>query len=161
VSVEDRLAAASRRLKLMRAFGKQLQSLRAQADLSPQHLAERCSLPVSVVTRAEKGQTDPRLTLVQTLAMGLQVALSVLVEPPGYSPTAGLSRDSSKDRILSHREREVVRLIAAGFTNPQIAEELQVSLRTVKTYRARATRKLSIRSRVEITAYARRTGLAD
>src|SRR5579859_6175601 len=43
---------------------------------------------------------------------------------------------------LSEREREVVRLIANGYTNPQIAEQLHVAERTVKTYRARATEKL-------------------
>ena len=62
---------------------------------------------------------------------------------------------------LSDREREVVRLIANGYTNPQIAEQLQVAERTVKTYRARAIEKLGFSSRAEITAYVRRMGLAD
>ena len=62
---------------------------------------------------------------------------------------------------LSEREREVVKLIANGYTNPQIAEQLQVAERTVKTYRARAIEKLGFSSRAEITAYVRRTGLAD
>ena len=62
---------------------------------------------------------------------------------------------------LSEREREVVRLIANGFTNPQIAEQLHVAERTVKTYRARAIEKLGFSSRAEITAYARRLGLVD
>jgi two-component system, NarL family, response regulator NreC len=62
---------------------------------------------------------------------------------------------------LSEREREVVRLIANGYTNPQIAEQLHVAERTVKTYRARAIEKLGFSSRAEITAYVRRVGLAD
>jgi two-component system response regulator NreC len=62
---------------------------------------------------------------------------------------------------LSDREREVVRLIAMGHTNPQIAEQLHVAERTVKTYRARAIEKLGFSSRAEITAYARRLGLVD
>jgi two-component system, NarL family, response regulator NreC len=62
---------------------------------------------------------------------------------------------------LSEREREVVRLIAMGHTNPQIAEQLHVAERTVKTYRARAIEKLGFSSRAEITAYARRLGLVD
>src|SRR5712691_12175371 len=44
--------------------------------------------------------------------------------------------------VLSDREREVVRLIANGYTNPEIAEQLNVAERTVKTYRARAIEKL-------------------
>jgi two-component system, NarL family, response regulator NreC len=70
--------------------------------------------------------------------------------------------DSPEDGIvLSDREREVVRLIALGHTNPQIAEHLHVAERTVKTYRARAVEKLGFSSRADITAYARRSGLAD
>jgi two-component system response regulator NreC len=63
--------------------------------------------------------------------------------------------------LLSDREREVVRMIALGHTNPEIAEELHVAERTVKTYRARAIEKLGFSSRAEITAYARRIGLVD
>jgi DNA-binding NarL/FixJ family response regulator len=70
--------------------------------------------------------------------------------------------ESPEDGIaLSEREREVVRLIAMGHTNPQIAEQLHVAERTVKTYRARAVEKLGFSSRAEITSYARRTGLVD
>ncbi len=63
--------------------------------------------------------------------------------------------------VLSDREREVVRLIALGHTNPEIAESLHVAERTVKTYRARAIEKLGVSSRAEITAAARKLGLVD
>jgi two-component system response regulator NreC len=63
--------------------------------------------------------------------------------------------------VLSDREREVVKLIANGYTNPEIAERLNVAERTVKTYRARAIEKLGFSSRAEITAYVRKVGLAD
>jgi two-component system response regulator NreC len=68
---------------------------------------------------------------------------------------------SSDGVVLSEREREVVRLIANGYTNPQIAEQLHVAERTVKTYRARAIEKLGFSSRAEITAYVRRIGLVE
>jgi two-component system, NarL family, response regulator NreC len=61
---------------------------------------------------------------------------------------------------LSERESEVITLIADGFTNPEIAEQLKVAERTVKTYRARAIEKLGISSRAEITAYVRRSGVS-
>ena len=63
--------------------------------------------------------------------------------------------------VLSDREREVVRLIALGHTNPEIAQRLHVAERTVKTYRARAIEKMGVSSRAEITAFARRLGLVD
>jgi two-component system response regulator NreC len=62
---------------------------------------------------------------------------------------------------LSERELEVIRLVADGYTNPEIAERLEVAERTVKTYRARAIEKLGFSSRAEITAYVRRSGLSD
>lgn len=70
--------------------------------------------------------------------------------------------DGATDGVaLSEREREVVRLIANGYTNPEIAEQLNVAERTVKTYRARAIEKLGFSSRAEITAYVRRIGLVE
>jgi two-component system response regulator NreC len=63
--------------------------------------------------------------------------------------------------VLSDREREVVKLIANGYTNPEIADQLHVAERTVKTYRARAIEKLGFSSRAEITAYVRRIGLSE
>jgi two-component system response regulator NreC len=70
-------------------------------------------------------------------------------------------QDASGGVELSEREREVVRLVANGYTNPEIAEQLHVAERTVKTYRARAIEKLGFSSRSELTAYARRVGLVD
>jgi two-component system response regulator NreC len=64
-----------------------------------------------------------------------------------------------EDVALSEREAEVINLIADGFTNPEIADQLKVAERTVKTYRARAIEKLGISSRAEITAYVRRSGV--
>jgi two-component system response regulator NreC len=70
-------------------------------------------------------------------------------------------QNASDGVVLSEREREVVKLIANGYTNPEIADKLNVAERTVKTYRARAIEKLGFSSRAEITAYVRRVGLAD
>jgi two-component system response regulator NreC len=68
---------------------------------------------------------------------------------------------AGEDAALSVREREVVRLIAAGYTNSEIAEQMHIAERTVKTYRARAIEKLGFSSRAEITAYVRRLGLNE
>ena len=81
---------------------------------------------------------------------------------PRLGALMATGEESSTDGVvLSEREREVVRLIANGFTNPQIAEQLHVAERTVKTYRARAIEKLGFSSRAEITAYVRRVGLSE
>ena len=60
---------------------------------------------------------------------------------------------------LTPREQEVHRLIAAGLTNPQIAERLCVSESTVKTHVAEIKRKLGRATRAElVAAYHRTTG---
>ena len=59
---------------------------------------------------------------------------------------------------LSDREEEVLRLIARGFTNRQIAERLDVSVKTVETHKARAMEKLGVDSRAGIVAHAIQAG---
>lgn len=55
---------------------------------------------------------------------------------------------------LSERESEVLRLIALGHANKEIAEHLNVSVKTVETFKTRATEKLGLRSRVDIVRHA-------
>ena len=62
---------------------------------------------------------------------------------------------------LSEREREVLRLIALGSTNSEIAEQLYVSIRTVETHRAHIQQKLDIRTRAELVRFAREAGVLD
>jgi two-component system response regulator NreC len=94
-------------------------------------------------------------------AFRLAVAGGNYLHPRLGAQLAAGEHGGSDEVALSDREREVVRLIANGYTNPQIAEQLHVAERTVKTYRARAIEKLGFSSRAEITAYVRRVGLAD
>jgi DNA-binding NarL/FixJ family response regulator len=60
--------------------------------------------------------------------------------------------------VLSEREEEVLRLIARGFTNREIAAQLDVSVKTVETHKARAMEKLGCDSRAAIVGYAIRRG---
>jgi len=55
---------------------------------------------------------------------------------------------------LSARETEVVRLIAWGYTNKEIAAQLDLSVKTVETHKANAMHKLGVRSRIDIVRYA-------
>lgn len=60
---------------------------------------------------------------------------------------------------LTEREFDVLRLIAAGYTNRQIAEELILSLGTVKTYSSHIYGKLNVENRTQATIAARKLGL--
>jgi two-component system response regulator NreC len=62
---------------------------------------------------------------------------------------------------LSEREVEVLRLIALGHTNAEIAEQLFLSVRTVETHRAHIQQKLSLASRAELVRYALDRGLMN
>jgi two-component system response regulator NreC len=88
---------------------------------------------VEAVKRAAAGDTylNPRL--------GARVA----AEPPPGSPDG-----------LSEREVEVLRMIALGHTNAEVAEHLHLSVRTVETHRAHIQQKLRLGSRSELVRYA-------
>src|SRR6185437_13521515 len=60
---------------------------------------------------------------------------------------------------LSEREVDVLRLIALGHTNAEIAEQLFLSVRTVETHRAHIQQKLNLSSRAELVGYALKRGL--
>jgi ATP/maltotriose-dependent transcriptional regulator MalT len=60
---------------------------------------------------------------------------------------------------LSTRELEVLRLMATGMSNPQIAAELVIALSTVKTHVNRIYAKLDVRNRAQAIVRAREAGL--
>lgn len=62
---------------------------------------------------------------------------------------------------LTPRELQVIKLIAEGHTNQQIAEALTISKKTVERHRANMLEKLGMRDRVELTRYAIRRGLIE
>lgn len=65
----------------------------------------------------------------------------------------------SPHQMLSDREFHVLRLLAAGKTNREVAGELALSAKTVSTYRTRTLRKMGVRTNAELTQYAVRHGL--
>jgi len=63
--------------------------------------------------------------------------------------------------ILSRREVDVLRLVALGHTNSEIAEQLAISVKTVETYRARGMEKLGLTTRAQLVRDALARGLLD
>jgi two-component system, NarL family, response regulator NreC len=72
--------------------------------------------------------------------------------------TAGFLRSGRKAQAtgvsLSDREAEVLRLIAAGYSNKEIAAQLELSVKTVEVHKANASRKLGLKGRIDIVKYA-------
>lgn len=111
-----------------------------------------------VVKRAAESEL---ITAIKTVMQG-----DIYIHP---AMTRALLKDlvpapSSKlaaDNTLTHREVEILRLIARGYTNNQIAEKLSISSRTVEGHRANLMGKLDLHSRVELVEYAEQHGLLD
>jgi DNA-binding NarL/FixJ family response regulator len=79
-----------------------------------------------------------------------------------FSESAAQSRPPTQPvESLTAREEEVIRTVARGRTNAEIAEELYISLSTVKTHLASLMTKLGARNRVEIAMWAYETGRAN
>lgn len=94
------------------------------------------------------------LTAIRTVHQGRTFANVDLDGKKHLPATPGLGLGS-----LSDREREVLELLAKGFTNQEIAAQLFLSVKTIETYRARIAGKLGLRTRAELVRYALEVGL--
>lgn len=74
-------------------------------------------------------------------------------------PARAVTETGTNVETLTLREIEVLQLLAKGYTNRQIAEQLSLSPRTVEGHRANISGKLGLHSRVELVEYAEKHGL--
>ena len=97
---------------------------------------------------------------VETLMDALRAVREGHVWMPPALQSELTTRMSEPDtKTLTSREREIVRLVALGFHNPEIARRLAIGDATVKSHLNNIFRKLEIRDRVGLTLYAIRLGL--
>ena len=94
----------------------------------------------------------------------LVTAIRVVVDGGGYvDPQLGarLVNDHSSPALepLSERERDIVHLLALGYTNQEIGKKLFISVRTVDTHRAHIMRKLQLETRAELVMFALANGV--
>lgn len=78
-----------------------------------------------------------------------------------YMQLKEISSQKSPLEKLSHREREIIRLIADGKSNTEIAENLNLSVKTIETYRSRLMIKLGIRDLASLVKFAIQHGLTS
>ena len=79
----------------------------------------------------------------------------------GYLEGKEDSLSVSSWQRLSQREREVLKLIAEGYKNKEIAEDLCISLKTVEKHRANLMKKLDLHNAAALTVYAMEKGLVN
>ena len=77
----------------------------------------------------------------------------------GVDDSSGTGND--RYEALTSREREVLQLVAEGYTNQEIADQLHLSIKTVQTHRAAVMEKLDLRDVTHLVRYAVRRGLVD
>ncbi|MEX2426243.1 MAG: response regulator transcription factor [Thermomicrobiaceae bacterium] len=131
------------------------------------HAEERYLLPVleaggSGYVRKASLHTD-LIDAIRTVFRG-----EVFLEPAatrmllqGYLDRANDGIELDPGKLLSEREREVLKLTAEGFTAQEIGDQLFLSPKTVETYRHRIMHKLGFSHRSELVRYALRAGLLD
>ena len=111
----------------------------------------------------KRSAADDLIRAIRTIAGGgvyIDPSLSVrVVSDAAQKPlTGGAFRVEGMGSDLSEREAEVLRRIAQGYSNKEIAAQLSLSVKTVETYKARSMEKLSLDSRVDIVRYALQQG---
>lgn len=124
----------------------------------PSYLLQLCKAgAVGYVLKRSAG--DDLIRAIRGVAEGglhfdSTMASKALTARAGESP----GKDGLRPANLSEREKEVLILLAWGYTNKEIAGDLGLSTKTVETYRLRINEKLHFRSRTEIVQYALRQG---
>jgi DNA-binding NarL/FixJ family response regulator len=94
----------------------------------------------------------------------LITAINVLLEGGRYFDrfTESLFHaPSDTTAALSRREKEVLRLVAEGFSTKEIASELGICVKTAEKFRERIMTKLNLHDAVKLTRYAIRTGISS
>jgi len=113
-----------------------------------------------VVKRAADTELLSTIRAVAQDEGGDSPALPVATPPDVAAPRPVPARRSARG-LLSPREDQVLRLLAQGHSNRQIAARLKLSVKTVETFRARLSKKLRLRGRAALVRYALRTGVVS
>lgn len=101
------------------------------------------------------------LDAIRSVAKGKMYTQVKLADAVGPSPImpGGNKGPTSLISTLSEREREVLTMVAQGHTNQAVADRLDLSVKTVESYRARLMTKLGLHNRAELTQLAMEAGL--
>lgn len=102
---------------------------------------------------------DELIDAIHTVAKGGSYIDSASRELMVHSPLdARVYKGEAQGKPLSQREIQVLSLVADGYTNKEIANELSISVKTVETHKANCMQKLDLKSRAELVDYARFRG---
>ena len=101
----------------------------------------------------KQSPTTELLKAVRTVSAGGEYIDMALVE----RSARGTANETSSERpapTVSDREKQVLRMMAIGHSNKEIADDLAISIRTVEVHKANAMRKLKLRGRIDVVRFA-------
>jgi DNA-binding NarL/FixJ family response regulator len=107
----------------------------------------------------KESASEELITAVKRVLAGGKYVTASLAER--LASTLGAADDQAPHEALSHRELQVLRLVALGKPIKEIASELTLSEKTVATYRTRIVEKTGLRTNVDIARYALKQGLVE
>ena len=118
----------------------------------------RAAAAAGAVGYVVKSAVDTELfAAIRAVAQGrtfMDAPLGLELAPRWVQPSAVDTAGRERTAQLSARELEVMRRVAEGFTNAQIAEELRLGVKSIETYRARVMEKLGLASRSALVRFA-------
>jgi DNA-binding NarL/FixJ family response regulator len=113
---------------------------------------------VKALRLGAKGVVQKRFA-IETLMMAVRSVAEGMVWMPPTVQTEFARQESSSGKDLTPRESEIVRYVASGLRNIEVAERLSITESTVKTHLNNIFQKLGVRDRLELTHYAIKTGM--
>jgi DNA-binding NarL/FixJ family response regulator len=144
-------AEVTKKLKEARP-GRKVLALTVHEDRGYLHLLMGAGASGYVLKRAA---ADELIRAIRTVADGGTYLDPVVT---GSVVAGYIGHPNGQKADLSEREVEVVKFIAQGYSNKEIASQLELSVKTVETYKMRSLEKLGIRSRVGLVKYAAQQG---
>ncbi len=161
-NVEQSLCRLTKKLRRAAKTLKTHRNIRHQ----PNARAARSAVPLELLENCISETRTISELLRPQLRLAAERHQQILFQPAweqvpageiGLSPLESHSPMSElRAHSISHRERQVVQLLATGKSNKEMAAILNISVRTVETYRARVMLKLGLRSLAELVRYALR-----
>jgi DNA-binding NarL/FixJ family response regulator len=111
------------------------------------------------ISAGAHGYVPKRATDIELVAAVRRIARGERYLDPALGPQLVVADEISALTPLSARERDILHLLALGYTNQEIGAKLFISVRTVDTHRAHVMRKLQLETRAELVLFALAHGL--
>jgi two-component system, NarL family, response regulator len=121
---------------------------------------ESTEMGMAALRLGARGVVQKRFA-IETLMTAIRTVADGLVWIPPALQAELADQENSPTKRLTTREAEIVRCVASGMRNAQVAESLSISESTVKTHLNKIFQKLEIRDRMGLTHYAIKTGLVS